>query len=238
LPFFNLCFKAAAVIRTFLLIGLVLVSLAATAQRNRTTKATVFTDVDGSVLAREAYLNKLKSKLFVEGDAQITNFVITSLSLRPAPAPDSVRTQAVSPARTYQTLAPAFALTDINGQNYSLADLRGKVVVLNFWFIGCAVCHQEMPALKQLAADYRANPDVVFISLARENADRLRRYVANKGDFGFAVLPLPPVLAQEFGITGYPTTAVLGRDGRYAYDKEGYAGDLRYLRQAIVQALR
>ena len=225
-------------IRTSLFIGLMLVSLAAAAQRNRTTKATVFTDVDGSVLSREAYMNKLKSNLFVEGDAQITNSVITSLSLRPAPAADSVRTQAVSPARAYQTHAPAFALTDINGKAYSLSDLRGKVVVLNFWFIGCATCYQEMPALKQLVADYQANPDVVFISLAREKADRLRRYVASKGDFGFAVVPLPPSLAQEFGITGYPTTAVLGRDGRYAYDKEGYAGNLRYLRQAIVQALR
>jgi thiol-disulfide isomerase/thioredoxin len=192
--------------------------------------------VDGTVLSREAFMSKLKSKLFVEGDAQITNFVITSLSLRPAPAADSVRTQAVSPARTYQTAAPAFALTDINGQVYSLADLRGKVVVLNFWFIGCAVCHQEMPALKQLATEYRANSDVVFLSFARDNADRLRRYVASKGDFGFAVLPLPPGLAQQFGITGYPTTAVLDRNGRYAYDKEGYAGNLQYLRRAIEQA--
>lgn len=225
-------------IRSFLLIGLLLVSLAAAAQRNRTTKATVFTDVDGSVLSREAYLAKLRSNLFVEGDAQITNFVITSLSLRPAPAADSVRTQAVSPARTYQTLAPAFALTDIKGQAYSLADLRGKVVVLNFWFIGCAVCQQEMPELKQLVADYQANPNVVFVSFAREEANRLRRYVASKGDFGFAVLALPPALAQGFGITGYPTTAVVDREGRYTYDKEGYAGNLRYLRQAIEQALR
>lgn len=60
----------------------------------------------------------------------------------------------------------------------------------------------------------------------------------NKGDFGFAVLALPPALAQEFGITGYPTTAVLDRDGRYTHDKEGYASNLLHLRQAIEQALR
>lgn len=224
-------------IRILLSVGLLVVSLSAAAQRNRITKATVFTDVDGSVLSREAYRNKLKTNLFVVDKAQITNSIITSISLRPAPAADSVRTQAVSPLRTYQTPAPAFALTDINGQAYNLADLRGKVVVLNFWFIGCVVCHQEMPALKQLVTDYRANPNVVFISLARENAGRLRRYVASKGDFGFAVLALPPALAQQFGITGYPTTVVLDRNGHYSYDKEGYVGNLQYLRQAIAQAL-
>lgn len=225
-------------IRTFILVGLLIASFSAAAQRNHITKATIFTDVDGSVLSREAYRGKLKTRLFVVDNAQITNSVITSISLRPAPAADSVRTQAVSPVRTYLTPAPAFALVDINGRSYSLAALRGKVVVLNFWFIGCVVCHQEMPALKQLVTDYRANPKVVFISFARDDADRLRRYVANKGDFGFAVLALPPALAQQFGITGYPTTAVLDRDGRYTYDKEGYAGNLLHLRQAIEQALR
>lgn len=224
-------------IRVFLLVSFVMVALSAAAQRNHVTKATVFTDVDGSVLSSEAYMNKLKTKLFVADNAQIVNSVITSISLRPAPDADSVRTQAVSPVRTYQTPAPAFVLTDINGQSYSPTALRGKVVVLNFWFIGCVVCRQEMPALQQLVADYRANPDVVFISFAREDANRLRRYVASKGDFGFAVLALPPALAQEFGITGYPTTVVLDRSGRYAYDKEGYAGSLRYLRRAIAQAL-
>ncbi|NML64586.1 TlpA family protein disulfide reductase [Hymenobacter sp. RP-2-7] len=224
--------------RVFALMSLLVVSLTAAAQRPRVTKATVFTDADGTVLSRQAYRNKLQTNQFVTDKAQIANAVITSISLRPAPAPDSVRTQAVSPARAYLTPAPAFTLTDINGQSYSLAALRGKVVVLNFWFIKCGVCQQEMPALKQLASDYRANPAVVFISFARDEAERLRRYIASKGDFGFAVLPLPPALAQEFGIEGYPTTAVLDRSGRYTYDKEGYVGNLRYLRQAIEHALR
>jgi thiol-disulfide isomerase/thioredoxin len=213
------------------------VALPVVAQHPRVTKATVFTDVDGSVLSQKAYKDKLRTRQFVTANAQITNSVITSISLRPAPAPDSVRTQAFSPIRTYLTPAPAFALTDINGQAYDLAALRGKVVVVNFWFIGCAPCQQEMPALKQLTVDYRANSKVVFISFAHEDTGRLRRYVANKGDFGFAVIPLPKTLAHEFGITGYPTTAVIDQKGRFAYDNEGYAGNLVRLRKAIEQAL-
>ena len=225
-------------IRFFALIGFLMAPLLAAAQHPRVTRTTIFTDVDGSVLSREAYRSKLRTKLFTTANAQINNSIVTSISLRPAPAPDSVRTQAISPVRTYLTPAPAFALTDINGQSYNLTALRGKVVVLNFWFIKCAPCQQEMPALKQLTVDYHANPDVVFISLAREDAAQLRRYVASKGDFGFAVLPLPQTLAQEFGITGYPTTAVIDKSGRYVYDNEGYAGNLLRLRKAIEQASR
>lgn len=223
--------------RLFVFAILLAISLPAIAQRNRVTKTTVFTDVDGSVLSRKAFRSKLQTKQFVVGDAQISNSIITSISLRPAPAPDSVRTQAISPVRTYSTPAPTFTLTDINGQSYDLATLRGKVVVVNFWFIKCAPCQQEMPALKQLTVDYRTNPRVVFLSLAREDTARLRRYVANKGDFGFAVIPLPQTLAEKFGITGYPTTTVIDRNGRFAYDNEGYAGNLIRLRKAIEQAL-
>ena len=223
--------------RLFAFASLLAVSLPAVAQHPHVTKATVFTDVDGSVLSHKAYRSKLQTKQFVVADAQVSNFVITSISLRPAPAPDSVRTQAISPVRTYSTPAPTFALTAIDGQVYDLAALRGKVVVVNFWFIKCAPCQQEMPALKQLTVDYRANPKVVFLSFAREDTARLRRYVASKGNFGFAMIPLPQVLAEKFGITGYPTTAVIDQNGRFAYDNEGYAGNLVRLRKAIKQAL-
>ncbi|MBJ6142326.1 TlpA disulfide reductase family protein [Hymenobacter sp. BT559] len=222
-------------IRFFTFVSLLAVSLPAVAQH--VTKATVFTDVDGSVLSRKAYMSKLQTNQFVVADAQISNSIITAISLRPAPAPDSVRTQAISPVRTYSTPAPTFALTDIKGQAYDLAALRGKVVVVNFWFIKCAPCQQEMPALKQLTIDYRSNPRVVFLSLAREDAARLQHYVASKGDFGFAVIPLPQTLAEKFGITGYPTTTVIDRNGRFVYDNEGYAGNLTRLRKAIEQAL-
>ena len=215
-----------------------LLSLPALAQRPRPTKATVFTDVDGTVLSKEAYKRKLQTNQFSTYDPQVTDARIVSISLRPIEAPDKARAQAMSAARPYHTPAPAFTLTDLNGQTYSLAALRGKVVVLNFWFIKCAYCQEEMPALKQLTADYRANPNVVFLSLARDDAAKLRQYVAEKGDFGFAILPMPKEVASRFAIGGYPTTIVIDQKGNYTYDDEGYRGNLLRLREAISLALR
>ncbi len=221
-----------------LLAFLLLLALPAAAQRPKTTRATVFTDVDGRVLTWKQYQGKLRTDSFSVDKAQVSGGFIQSISLKPAAAPDAIRKEAISSLRAYGTAAPAFELTDLNGKSYALAALRGKVVVLNFWFIKCPYCVAEMPELKQLSADYRANPNVVFLSLAREPADRLRRYVAAKGDFGFAVLPLLPDMARSYGITGYPTTVVIDQNGQYAYDSEGYGGNLLRLRETIAQALR
>ena len=89
-----------------------------------------------------------------------------------------------------------------------------------------------------ITADYRANPNVVFLSLARDDAAKLRQYVAEKGDFGFAILPMPKEVASRFAIGGYPTTIVIDQKGNYTYDDEGYRGNLLRLREAISLALR
>jgi peroxiredoxin len=50
---------------------------------------------------------------------------------------------------------PDFNLTSTDGTKYKLSDLRGKVVMLNFWFIGCAPCVAEMPLLNELTEEYK-----------------------------------------------------------------------------------
>ncbi len=62
-----------------------------------------------------------------------------------------------------KTVAPAFNLTSLEGKKLELAALRGKVVVLNFWFTGCEPCVAEMPKLNELVEKFK-NEDVVFIA--------------------------------------------------------------------------
>lgn len=58
-----------------------------------------------------------------------------------------------------------FSAKDINGKNYSLESLKGKVIVINFWFVECKPCVMEMPELNKLVEKYE-NKDVVFLGLA------------------------------------------------------------------------
>jgi peroxiredoxin len=223
--------------RTCFFTALLLAALPATAQRPKVTKATVYKDVDGHVLSKDEFMGKLRTGQFAVYDYQAQGRAFTSISLRKADTPDAVRAQALSPARAFGTAAPAFSGVDVRtGQPVALADLRGKVVVVNFWFIGCPYCIEEMPSLKQLTATYRDNPNVVFVSLARDKPEPLRKFLAARGDFGFAVLPEASDVARQFGVLGYPTTTVIDRQGRFSYDQE-YTDNTARLNEAIGRAL-
>jgi len=60
--------------------------------------------------------------------------------------------------------APDFTLNDLDGNEVSLSDFRGKVVFLNFWAIGCPPCRFEMPEMEELYQEYK-NKDVVIIGV-------------------------------------------------------------------------
>ncbi|WP_345952655.1 redoxin domain-containing protein [Mucilaginibacter sp. PAMB04168] len=63
--------------------------------------------------------------------------------------------------------APNFSGQTLDGTNFHLADLKGKVVVLNFWFIACAPCRMEVTPLNEVVKQF-AGKDVLFMSIARD----------------------------------------------------------------------
>jgi peroxiredoxin len=109
--------------------------------------------------------------------------------------------------------APLFNVTSLDGEKLDLEALRGKVVVLNFWFIGCAPCRVEMPGLNQLASEFKGK-DVVFIAISSDSAEDLRTFL-KKNTFGYHIVPEGSKIAQTYELNGaYPTHIVIGRDGR------------------------
>ncbi|MCA8829498.1 TlpA family protein disulfide reductase [Hymenobacter pini] len=217
--------------------ALCLLTGAATAQRATVNRHTVFTDVDGRVISKEEYKAKLSTGQFKVDNPQAQGKAFTSLSLRPADTPDKVRTKALSPKRAFNTPAAGFTATDLQGRTYTLESLRGKVVVLNFWFVNCPYCIEEMPDLKRVASTYQAQQDVVFLSFARDKPERLRKFLQQRGDFGFAVVPEAKPFSEQFDIGGYPTTIVLNKQGQYIYDQE-YTNNTIRLEEAIQRGLR
>jgi peroxiredoxin len=112
---------------------------------------------------------------------------------------------------------PDFRFTDLAGKTYSPATTRGKVLVLKCWFISCVGCVKEFPEVNALAAKYQSNKQVLFISLAYDEAAPLRRFLQRK-PLRYAVVPQMMAYMQEhLKVNGYPTHVVVGRDGRIAY---------------------
>ncbi|MCF7822038.1 MAG: TlpA family protein disulfide reductase [Mariprofundaceae bacterium] len=109
--------------------------------------------------------------------------------------------------------SPLFAVEyewkDVSGAVKSLADYKGKPLVLHFWATWCPPCRRELPAMDAWS---RANSDVkmVVISLDRDIADA-DEFLQSEG-LGFPALKGDMVQAQRLGVRGLPTTLVIGSD--------------------------
>jgi peroxiredoxin len=112
--------------------------------------------------------------------------------------------------------APTFSVKTLDGGTVSSSDLKGKVVVLNFWFIGCAVCRAQKPKLNELKAKFRSEDGVVFIAMTADPADDVKKYLA-KEPFDFIQATDAKTAMDAFAFSGFPKSIVMGRSGRIVY---------------------
>ena len=119
--------------------------------------------------------------------------------------------------------APAITFTDDQARNLSLADFRGKVVLLNFWATWCIPCVEEMPSLDSLQGKLGGdNFVVVAISTDRQGLPIVEPFFDKLGIHNLGTYLDPSHTAQRaFGIRGIPTTMVIDREGRERGRLEG-----------------
>ena len=77
---------------------------------------------------------------------------------------------------------PAYSLVGRSGKTYTNEDLKGKVVVLNFWSVNCGPCVMEIPVLNKLYLSYKDNKDVVFISILLDKEEALEKLLRKRID--------------------------------------------------------
>jgi cytochrome c biogenesis protein CcmG/thiol:disulfide interchange protein DsbE len=110
--------------------------------------------------------------------------------------------------------APDFTARTLDGsRTVRLSDLRGQVVVLNFWSSWCAECRVEHPALMQVWSRYR-DQGVVVLGMDFDDANSAARSFASRLEIGYPVLSDPgDRTALAYGVTGPPETFLIGPDG-------------------------
>jgi thiol-disulfide isomerase/thioredoxin len=112
-------------------------------------------------------------------------------------------------------------MTDINGNKIKASSLYGKVVVMNFWFIGCPPCRYEIPALSKLAEDYKDNKDVIFIAISTDKAPEIRDFL-NSNTFKYRLVGDGAELSKYYGIETDPLNLVINREGIIIFNSYGY----------------
>ena len=120
-----------------------------------------------------------------------------------------------------------FSEKDMEGNKYSIKQLAGKVVVLNFWFINCPPCRQEIPQLNELVNSYADNKDVVFIAIALDPKYELEQFL-KLNPYQYHIIDNGRYLAAQYGVSLYPTHVVVDKMGKVLFHTSGLATNTVY----------
>jgi peroxiredoxin len=152
----------------------------------------------------------------------------------------NITAQKTAPAAT----GPQFAALTMDGQKVDTAALRGKVIVINLWFVNCPNCIDEIKLLNALVDQYKGNNDVVFLGLAASSKPDLEKFLA-KNPFKYQVVPnAQMIILTKFGTPDkngdinvpFPMHYVLDRDGNVVVKAQGVKG-IEPMRAALAAEL-
>jgi len=131
----------------------------------------------------------------------------------------------------------AFSAYDINGNLVDTKQLKGKVLVINFWFTTCPPCKAERPYLNQIVDDYNADSNVVFIAVALDQKEQLLPYL-KEHEFKYRIIPAGKKIADAYNIPGYPTQVIVDKDGKVAFHALSYYYVTGYWMRKTIDELR
>ncbi len=125
---------------------------------------------------------------------------------------------APAPVASEGPLAPAFSLVDLSGKKLDLADYKGKVVLLDFWATWCQPCRSEIPEFMRLQKRY-SEQGFQVIGISLDDSPRPVRKFYQDYNMNYPVAMVNARVRQLYdGVSGVPTTFLIGRDGR-VYDQ-------------------
>jgi len=114
-----------------------------------------------------------------------------------------------------------WVVQSLDGQDFKMADVKGKVVFLNFWATWCSPCVAEMPSIQRLYEKLKGE-GVLFVCISNEESSKVSGFAREKG-FTFPIYTMHGAPPAVFKTRGIPATFILSPDGKIAFKQIGSA---------------
>jgi cytochrome c biogenesis protein CcmG/thiol:disulfide interchange protein DsbE len=132
---------------------------------------------------------------------------------------------------------PAFVLPDLSGNDVSLDDFEGKVVILDLWATWCPPCTKEIPFLVSLYEEYKDQGlAVIGVGLDQGGASVMAPFV-EANNVTYTILVGDRTISRDYKVSSIPMTLTIGRDGRVAAKDVGFASSMEGAMRARVEEL-
>ncbi|HEV8587704.1 MAG TPA: TlpA disulfide reductase family protein [Pyrinomonadaceae bacterium] len=122
------------------------------------------------------------------------------------------------------TLLPDFELADLQGRNWKLADLKGKVVFINLWATWCGPCRSELPYVQKLSEQMKDKKDVLVLTLNIDDELGLVEPFMKENKYTFPVI-LGQSFAEGLGVFSIPRNWIISPDGKLLFEGIGFGND-------------
>lgn len=166
---------------------------------------------DLTQLKREAIIQMLSSgefvpEAYVDKNNEIQLYVLRKLTPEEKKLLENFRPQNSLVGQP----AFNFRATDMAGRQYALEELKGKVVVINFWFVECKPCVMEIPELNKLVQEFK-DKEVVFLGIATSDKEKITGFL-KETSFLYNIIPDSRNLADLYKTRAFPSHFIIDKN--------------------------